>query len=573
MTRKLLSLVAFVLCFITIPTAMSQTLTPKEQLGKALFFDPTLSTPNNQACSVCHLPEVGWTGPEHEINVHGAVYEGAVKGRFGNRKPPSSGYATPSPNFQMVGGDFVGGLFWDGRATGEVLGSPAADQALGPFLNPLEMANASEKVVCDSVQASNFAEHLTGHSYMELFNQAFGPGTLDCSMGNYMATYHRIGLAIGDYEGSSEVNQYSSKFDDYLAGTATLTPEEQMGMQLFQGKALCSACHTMGPGPNGEPPLFADFGFDNIGVPKNPENPFYYQPPEFNPDGINWIDPGLGGFLATRPEWEQYAPQNYGKHKTPTLRNVDKRNHSGFVKAYMHNGVFKSLKEVVHFYNTRDIPGMWPAPEVADNLSPLLGNLGLTDQEEDAIVAFMQTLSDGYMTPSTGESLYMSYCIGCHGNPDPAYTLPPPNAPRKVIGARSCSIEGAIYGTYVFPDGVPAMQFMQNAFTAEQIQLISDYLNSFDGISGKQRYTTTCAGCHGLDASGGRVDEDVRGEDAHDIKEAIYDEDPMNFLMCLPREDIYDIGNYLSMYDDDYDDDEDDEEDDEEDDHDKYSSR
>ncbi len=563
MHRRLSLYLTSALLGFTIPnlvSANSHTLSPEELLGKALFFDPTLSTPNNQPCAVCHLPEVGWTGPEHAINVHGAVYEGAVKGRFGNRKPPSSGYATPSPIFHMDANDFVGGLFWDGRATGERLGSPAADQALGPFLNPLEMANASEKVVCDSVKASNFAEHLTGHSYMKLFDQAFGAGTLDCSMGNVIATYERIGLAIAAYEDSNEVNQYSSKFDAYLAGTAALTPQEDWGRELFQGKGMCAICHSMEPGPNGEPPLFVDFRFHNLGVPKNPELPFYTQPPEFNPDGANWIDPGLGGFLESRPEWAAYAAENYGKHRTPTLRNVDKRNHPGFVKAFMHNGVFKSLKEVVHFYNTRDIPGMWPPPEVAENLTqpPLVGNLGLSNEEEDAIVAFMKTLSDGYMTPSTGESLYMSYCLGCHGDPDPANTLPPPNAPRKVIGTRSCSLKGAIYGNYVFRDGVPAMRFMQNAFSDDQIAMIADYLNSFDGITGAQRYTTTCAGCHGFDAWGGRVDEDVRGEDAYDIKEAIYDEKEMRFLMCLPKHDIYDISYHLRMLDYYYDDDDDD---------------
>jgi len=93
-----------------------------------------------------------------------------------------------------------------------------------------------------------------------------------------------------------------------------------------------------------------------------------------------------------------------GKHKVPTLRNVDKKPGNGFPKAYMHNGVFKSLKEVVHFYNTRDILP-WPPPEVAANVNTSeLGNLGLTENEEDAIVAFMQTLSDGYKLPKLGHS-------------------------------------------------------------------------------------------------------------------------------------------------------------------------
>ena len=139
-------------------------------------------------------------------------------------------------------------------------------------------------------------------------------------------------------------------------------------------------------------------------MPKNPENPFYAMPPEINPDGAMWIDLGLGGFLDTRPEWESYAEDNYGKHKVPTLRNVDLRPSAGDVKAYGHNGYFKSLEEIVHFYNTRDVPGEgwmgepWPAPEVAENVNTdELGDLGLDAEDEAALVAFMKTLSDGYM--------------------------------------------------------------------------------------------------------------------------------------------------------------------------------
>jgi hypothetical protein len=137
-----------------------------------------------------------------------------------------------------------------------------------------------------------------------------------------------------------------------------------------------------------------------------------------NPMGDAWVDPGLGGFLETRPEYAVYAAENYGKQKVPTLRNVDKRpgakvkgpflegeeipTPEGFPKAYTHNGVFKSLKEVVHFYNTRDVED-WPPPEVPDNVNTEeLGNLGLNDEEEDLIILFLQTLSDGYTSPWQG---------------------------------------------------------------------------------------------------------------------------------------------------------------------------
>ena len=132
-----------------------------------------------------------------------------------------------------------------------------------------------------------------------------------------------------------------------------------------------------------------------------------------NPDGIFWVDQGLGGFLKTRGEWVGMAPENMGKHKVPTLRNVGKSYGKNFPKAYTHNGYFKSLKGVVHFYNTRDAKppcpdafttekdalkmNCWPEPEVSDNVnSDELGDLGLTDAEEDAIVAFLETLTDGF---------------------------------------------------------------------------------------------------------------------------------------------------------------------------------
>ena len=114
-------------------------LSQQEELGRAIFFDTSLSINQNQSCASCHGSEAGWTGPESTTNLYGAVYEGSIPGRFGNRKPPSAAYATLSPVFYLdKHGLWIGGNFWDGRATGEVLGNPAADQAVGPFLNPKE---------------------------------------------------------------------------------------------------------------------------------------------------------------------------------------------------------------------------------------------------------------------------------------------------------------------------------------------------------------------------------------------------------------------------------------------------
>ncbi|HEX5745144.1 MAG TPA: cytochrome c peroxidase [Archangium sp.] len=379
--------------------AAGARLTPVERLGKLLFFDHRLSEPPGQPCAVCHGPAVGWTGPELLINASGAVYEGAVKGRFGNRKPPSSAYATPAPLFHREhprNAGFVGGNFWDGRATGEELGNPAADQAQGPFLNPVEQNNPSEAAVVAKVCQGPYAG---------LFRSVYGSRI--CA--NVERAYDSIARAIAAYEDSPEVNAFTSRYDAWLRGKAQLSPQEHWGLRLFEGKARCANCHPSRPGPRGEPPLFTDFTYDNLGTPRNLLNPWYWQD-EFNPLGPFWVDYGLGAFLQRREEWRPFARENLGKVKVPTLRNVDKRPHPGFIKAYGHNGYFKSLESLVHFYNTRDVlpvclpefPGTpgedcWPPPEVGLNVNTKeLGDLGLSPQEEAAIVAFLRTLSDGY---------------------------------------------------------------------------------------------------------------------------------------------------------------------------------
>lgn len=383
-------------------------LTPIEELGKKLFFDTNLSEPRGQSCAACHGPKVGWTGPDSAVNEGGAVYPGAVNTRFGNRKPPASAYAGMSPILhQDEKGDFIGGMFWDGRATGEKLGDPLAEQAMGPFLNPLEQNNPDKKSVVIKVKSSD---------YVSLFEKVF-PNVKDMDWEKEAdKIYEFIGRAIAAFERSNEVSPYSSKFDAFWKKAESkglkveeisdknwpnyselgLNNEELKGLMLFNTKAKCSNCHLL-KSSNGEPPLFTDFKYENLGTPKNQKNPFYSMPVEWNPEGKNWVDKGLGGFLETT-ELES-AKANLGRHKVPTLRNVDLRPSEGLIKAYFHNGFFKNLKDVVHFYNTRDIKEAgWPSPEVEENINrEELGNLGLTEVEESAIVAFLKTLSDGFI--------------------------------------------------------------------------------------------------------------------------------------------------------------------------------
>ena len=401
----------------------NDNLTDNEQLGKDLFLDEDLSLNRNLSCASCHASEAGWVGPDSTINADGAVYEGSIAGAFGNRKPPSAAYATQSPILSVnKKGLFVGGNFWDGRATGEKLGNPAADQAQGPFLNPMEQALPDSACV---VYRACMAE------YGGLLEEVWGAAACNiawpddiettCSTptdkpGQYVdltdterflsdTAYDNLALSIAAYEASPEVNAFSSKFDLSRSGKATLTKLERQGFALFQGKGHCAACHTS----SGKDALFTDYTFDNLGIPMNPENPVYARDPKF-------VDLGLGGFLATRQDYAVYADENMGKQKVPTLRNVDLRPTTDTVKAYGHNGYFKSLEGIVHFYNTRDVlavcPGdynytedealaanCWPEPEVAANVNTAkkLGDLGLTVKEEQALVAYLKTLSDGYM--------------------------------------------------------------------------------------------------------------------------------------------------------------------------------
>jgi cytochrome c peroxidase len=412
-------------------------------LGKLLMYDKQLSIGRNEACAFCHMPESGFAGPISELNATTVAYPGSVRTRFSQRKPQTIAYApfAPALHYNVGQGDFVGGNFWDMRATGTRLDNPAAEQAQAPPLNPVEMG------LPDSACA---VYRLSQRPYRSLFEAVWGKqsfaiawpsdvGTtcntpasssdqtllqLDATQrGIARATFDGIALSIAAFEASPEVGPFSSKFDAVMAKKDKFTAQEQLGYDLFRGKARCNECHRDG-GP-GEEPLFTDFTASNLGVPANRRMPYYAEDkPDrqgyvANPSGSAFIDLGVGGFLAgayqlsgdlnPNAAWRVYAPGFDGKMKVPTLRNVDKRPYPSFVKAYMHNGYFTSLKDVVHFYNTRDVlrrcapndPGervsCWPAPEVVTNVNKRqLGNLGLSDEEENALVAFMQTLTDGY---------------------------------------------------------------------------------------------------------------------------------------------------------------------------------
>lgn len=362
---KLTAVLCSVLISIVIsPLAIAAPLTPQEQLGKSLYFDQNLSLNNNQSCASCHTPSAGFADPDSQF----PVSEGSIAGLFGGRNAPSASYAAFFPDFTLQGG-IQGGQFWDGRALN------LTEQAKGPFLNPVEMAMPSKAAVLLAVESSP-------QGYSQLFQDICGLSVFDDARNNFQpgidSAYHCLADAIAAYERSMEVNPFTSKYDAVLAGMAVFTPDEEAGFDLFRGNAKCAHCHELAGGKDKD--LFTDFKFHNIGVPSNPELLVLAGLP------ADFKDPGLGGFLND--------PKQNGKFKTPHLRNIE------LTAPYMHNGFMMTLKEVVHFYNTRDVSGEWPAPETSENIqSSFVGDLGLTDAEEDLVVTFMKTLTDGYMVP------------------------------------------------------------------------------------------------------------------------------------------------------------------------------
>src|SRR5659263_654504 len=154
-----------VILMLTTAIGTAAALTDDEKLGKKIFFDKELSINKNQACAACHAPQVGFTGPDSIINVLGSVYEGSVPGRFGNSKPPAAAYAGDSPVLNNDTRTWIGGMFWDGRATGQTLGDPLAEQAKGPFLNPMEQGLPDAACVVYRVVTSD---------YKDLYQQVWG---------------------------------------------------------------------------------------------------------------------------------------------------------------------------------------------------------------------------------------------------------------------------------------------------------------------------------------------------------------------------------------------------------------
>ncbi|WP_136810829.1 cytochrome-c peroxidase [Desulfosediminicola flagellatus] len=320
-----------------------------EDLGRQLYEETNFSDPVGQSCQTCHSPESGFADPQNAISPEDTfVSIGADGESTGGRNAPTAAYAGYSPMLHKSNRGWRGGLFWDGRADGTLTGDPLADQAQGPPLNPVEMNSTKERVVA-----------VISQNYAKLFMAVFGRNSLD----DVDQAYTYFSIAVAAFERSTEVQQFSSAFDN-----GYMTPEEKAGEALFRNN--CTTCHAMTLKIE-EGPLFTNYGYANIGLPANITLPGY------DPE-----EPDLGLGVTVGDDREN------GKFKIPTLRNVSK------TAPYGHNGYFSTLTDMVSFLNSRDSSNEWADPEYPFNLSENVGNMLLTDQEVDLIVTFLGALDD-----------------------------------------------------------------------------------------------------------------------------------------------------------------------------------
>jgi cytochrome c peroxidase len=502
-----------------------------ETLGEIMLYDKKISPGRNVACASCHMPYAGLSGPIPSVNLTMIAYPGTAHFRSGKRTAQRHPYAPffPALQYNREQGLFFGGNFWDSRATGYKLRVPDAEQAQGPPVDALEMGFPDTACVAFRLSVAVYRplfEEVWGKGSLDfkfpnetekicdtpggaaVFHGDTTPvplGPEDRTRAN--TVFDRWAQSIDSYEQSVQVSAFSSKFDAFLAGKYTFTADEMAGYKLFDGKGNCNSCHLDGRGTAlkaGQTdssaaaqvnPLFTCFGSANEGLPLNPRDAFYYEtkPDSLgftpNPYGFGYRDLGLGAFLRSgfgsgpspNSSWRQYAPTVDGQMQVSTLRDValtppqcstTEAPGPYFQKEFFHNGYLKSLKQVVHFYNSRDkyaypvtsghCPAgttekvnCWPAPEVPNNVDMTSGNLGLTDKEEDQIVAFLQTLSDGFTRPYPNSDTFTGTCMRGGSAATQGNDLLIPTPPLQPCPSAICGV-APVAGPKAVSDKLPA---------------------------------------------------------------------------------------------------------------------
>jgi len=341
-----------------------------EKLGEMLFFDVALSKHKTQSCSTCHNPDHGFVD-NRDNGVASMVSMGDDLKSRGSRNAPTAAYAMVSPHFYFDSKkqQYKGGQFLDGRE------KTLAGQAGGPPLNPVEMGMPDKKIVVDRLKENK--------KYVTLFQENFGDKIFE----DIDQAYKAMGLAIEVFEKTKTFAPFDSKYDRYLKDEYDLTVLEDLGRTLFfsNNNLSCAKCHLLKT-EDEEGETFSNYEYHNIGVPSNPV---------LIKKGIvaaDFIDHGLLDNPAITD------PQHDGKFRVPTLRNV------AVTAPYMHNGVFKTLRGVMEFYdkynnkkrvNNPETGKPWAKPEVNATVNlDLLKAKKLTDRKVDALIAFMKLLTD-----------------------------------------------------------------------------------------------------------------------------------------------------------------------------------
>jgi len=339
----------------------------KVDLGEKLYSDANLSKDKTMSCATCHNLKSGFTDIRStNLNLGASLGDNMLS--IADRNAPTIGYAKFTPKFHFDKNEkvYVGGQFLDGRA------KTLEEQTRGPLLNPVEMNMPNEIAIINRIKENK--------EYVRMFKKIYGPNIFD----NVEKAYNAVIDSIVAFEKSEIFSPFDSKYDKMLRGIVTLTNQESQGLKLFKGKAKCKNCHPLTSEKN-TPALFTDFTYDNLGVPVNPVLR------KANGKEETYIDKGL--YENPKVHNSKYK----GAFRVTSLRNI------AVTGPYMHNGVFKNLATVVHFYNTRDVIGAinpetgkaWGNAEIKETKNiDEMGNLKLLKQEEDALVAFLKTLTD-----------------------------------------------------------------------------------------------------------------------------------------------------------------------------------